>query len=65
MMNWLSDFGRHRETGLRFHVRLLDEKWEVYGVGLEHVCACLTKEHANEVATAMEETAQRQEVSDD
>lgn len=63
-MKWLADFDRHKATGLRFHVRTLNGQWQVYGVGLEHVCMCLTLEHANEIAAAIEEAAQRQEVSD-
>ena len=52
-----------RGDGRRFHVRVHDaaREWQVYGLGLLHICFCNTEEKANMVADALEEVANTEE----
>jgi len=43
--------------GKRFHVRSLNGGWQVYGLGLLHVCECSDGRMANMVANALEAAA--------
>ncbi len=48
--------------GRRFHVRTYNGgRWEVYGMGLEHVCDCLSQRAADMVAKALEQAAEKGE----
>lgn len=50
----LNEFGRHRD-GKRFQARTYNGgKYQVYGVGLYHICECETEEAADQVANAIE-----------
>jgi len=49
-----ADFPPHvRGDGNRFHVRILGNGWQVYGLGLIHVCLCSDVRMANMVADAL------------
>jgi len=53
-----ADFPPHvRGDGKRFHVRILGNGWQVYGLGLIHVCLCDDGRMANMVAKALEAAA--------
>ena len=55
-----SSFERHRGTGRRFHTRSYKSGlFQVYGVGMEHVCECTTGEMADMVAAALEQVGER------
>ncbi len=43
-----------QHNGQRFQVRVLNGRWQVYGLGLVHVCLCATEPLANMVAEALE-----------
>jgi hypothetical protein len=43
--------------GRRFQVRVLNGGWQVYGLGLIHVCCCTTEGMADMVADALEAAA--------
>lgn len=44
--------------GLRFHIRECNgDYWQVYSVGLDHICDCLTQDVAEMVARALEQVA--------
>lgn len=61
-----SDYEPHRGDGKRFHVREYNPGsgrcYQVYGVGLDHICDCLDDELAKMVAAALEAEAQAKEV---
>lgn len=44
-------------NGKRFHVRILGGGWQVYGLGLIHVCECHGERYANMIADALEAAA--------
>lgn len=53
-----ADFPPHvGSDGKRFHVRILGNGWQVYGLGLIHVCLCEDGRMANMVAAALEQAA--------
>jgi hypothetical protein len=53
-----SEFPQFRHgDGRRFHVRSLDDAWQVYGLGLRHVCTCSTGEAARMIADALDLSA--------
>ena len=57
-----SDYSpRSMGDGRRFHVRILNNGWQVYGEGLEHVCDCLSSDAAAMIAVALEQAAERSE----
>ena len=57
-----SNFERHeRGDGKRFHVRMFCQEWQVYGVGLQHICMCMTMEMADMIADALEAQAELEE----
>lgn len=58
-----SDFQRHRMgDNRRFHARTYNGgKYQVYGVGLLHICECETGEMADMIADALEQQAEREE----
>jgi len=52
-----SDYERHsRGDGKRFHVRVLSYRgsWQVYGMGIEHICECTDSDKADMIADALE-----------
>lgn len=56
-MKRLCEYERHAD-GKRFHVRTYDRgKWQVYGVGLDHICDCQNEEIANRIAYVLEQRA--------
>ena len=56
-------FARHaRGDGRRFHVRTYNGGlWQVYGIGLHHICECLTQQVAEMVANSLEFAANHSE----
>ena len=52
-----SDFPR-QHNGQRFQVRVLGSLWQVYGLGMVHVCLCETEPMASMVAESLEESAE-------
>jgi hypothetical protein len=56
-----SRFARHaRGDNRRFHVRTYNGgKWQVYGLGLEHICECDRESMARMVAEALERAAEK------
>lgn len=57
-----SDFEPHtRGDGRRFHVRAFNHHWQVYGLGLQHVCLCETADAAEMIAEALEVKADFEE----
>jgi len=53
-----ADFPPHvRGDGKRFHVRILGNGWQVYGLGLIYVCLCEDGRMANMIADALEAAA--------
>ena len=53
-----SDFVRHLGSGRkRFLVRIRNGKFEVYGVGLDHLCWARDRETADMIADALESVA--------
>jgi len=57
-----SDYDRHvRGDGKRFHVRIHGQLWEVYGLGLDHICMCTSMEMADMIAAALEALAELEE----
>ena len=56
-----SDFWRQC-SGRRFHVRRFGREEQVYGLGLQDVARCFTREKADMVAHALEERAIAEEI---
>lgn len=55
-----ADFPKHvGSDGKRFHVRILGRVWQVYGLGLIHVCECSDGRMANMVSAALELAAMK------
>lgn len=54
------DFERHRMgDGRRFHVGTHNgQRWQVYGVGLNHIAECPSQDLADMVAGALEQAAE-------
>lgn len=46
-----------QHDGRRFHVQRCGNEWQVYGVGVLHVCLCPDVRRANMVADALEAAA--------
>ncbi len=58
----LLEYGRHTGDNRRFHVRVYNGgKYQVYGVGLHHVCECEVVEVADMIADTLEAAAEREE----
>jgi len=58
-----SDYERHsRGDGKRFHVRVLSGRWQVYAMGVEHICECDNSDKADMIAEALEAQADLDEL---
>ncbi len=55
-----SDYKPHaRGDGLRFHTRIFNDGFQVYGLGLDHIADCPDAARATMVADALEAAANR------
>lgn len=51
-----SDFEQQHD-GNRFHYRILNREWQVYGKDLQHICMCKFQEEASMVCDALNDAA--------
>ena len=58
------EFEPHTGDGRRFHVRMLNGEFQVFGKCLAHIAMCTSLPKANMVAEALEQAAEAAKESD-